>query len=364
MSILNHLCVKINFKIIVDKIPNQTRTVFPFTAIVGQEEMKLALILNVIDPKIGGVMIMGDRGTGKSTTIRAIADLLPEIEVVSDDMFNSHVFDYDLMSDFVKQKLESGSTITSDFIKVPMVDLPLGATEDRLCGTIDIEKALSEGIKTFEPGLLAKANRGILYVDEVNLLDDHLVDILLDSAASGWNTVEREGISIRHPARFVLVGSGNPEEGELRPQLLDRFGMHAEIKTVRDPSLRVQIVEQRTKFDQDPNACVQEFQDQQNKLKANIILAQQKLPDISIDYDLKVKISHICGILNVDGLRGDIVINRAAKAFAAYQSRDEVTIEDVRTIIKLCLRHRLRKDPLDTIDSGAKIDQVINDVLV
>ena len=356
MSILNYFCVKINFKIIVDKIPNQTRTVFPFTAIVGQEEMKLALILNVIDPKIGGVMIMGDRGTGKSTTIRAIADLLPEIEVVSDDMFNSHVSDYDLMSDFVKQKCESGSTIISDFIKVPMVDLPLGATEDRLCGTIDIEKALSEGIKTFEPGLLAKANRGILYVDEVNLLDDHLVDILLDSAASGWNTVEREGISIRHPARFVLVGSGNPEEGELRPQLLDRFGMHAEIKTVRDPSLRVQIVEQRTKFDQDPNACLQEFQDQQNKLKANIILAQQKLSDISIDYDLKVKISHICGILNVDGLRGDIVINRAAKAFAAYQSRDEVSIEDVRTIVKLCLRHRLRKDPLDTIDSGAKID--------
>ena len=364
MSILNYFCVKINFKIIVDKIPNQTRTVFPFTAIVGQEEMKLSLILNVIDPKIGGVMIMGDRGTGKSTTIRAIADLLPEIEVVSDDMFNSHVSDYDLMSDFVKQKFESGSTIISDFIKVPMVDLPLGATEDRLCGTIDIEKALSEGVKTFEPGLLAKANRGILYVDEVNLLDDHLVDILLDSAASGWNTVEREGISIRHPARFVLVGSGNPEEGELRPQLLDRFGMHAEIKTVRDPSLRVQIVEQRTKFDQDPNACLQEFQDQQNKLKANIILAQHKLSGVSIDYDLKVKISQICGILNVDGLRGDIVINRAAKAFAAYQSKDEVSIEDIRTVVKLCLRHRLRKDPLDSIDSGTKIDQVINDILV
>nr|ARW68231.1 Mg chelatase subunit e [Chondria sp. (in: red algae)] len=347
----------------MNKIPNQTRTVFPFTAIVGQEEMKLALILNVIDPRIGGVMIMGDRGTGKSTTIRAIADLLPEIEIVSDDMFNSHTSDYDLMSDFVKQKLESGSKILSDFIKVPMVDLPLGATEDRLCGTIDIEKALSEGVKTFEPGLLAKANRGILYVDEVNLLDDHLVDILLDSAASGWNTVEREGISIRHPARFVLVGSGNPEEGELRPQLLDRFGMHAEIKTVRDPSLRVKIVEQRTKFDQDPNACLIEFQDQQDQLKNNIILAQERLPDTSIDYDLKVKISQICGILNVDGLRGDIVTNRAAKAFAAYQSKDEVSIDDVRTVIKLCLRHRLRKDPLDTIDSGAKVDQVITEVL-
>ena len=200
------------------------RAVFPFTAIVGQEEMKLALILNIIDPKIGGVMIMGDRGTGKSTTIRALADLLPEIEVVDGDPYNSHPSDPEIMGDDVRLLLEEGKSVPIAKKKIQMVDLPLGATEDRVCGTIDIEKALSEGIKAFEPGLLAKANRGILYVDEVNLLDDHLVDVLLDSAASGWNTVEREGISIRHPARFVLVGSGNPEEGELRPQLLDRFG--------------------------------------------------------------------------------------------------------------------------------------------
>ena len=224
--------------------------VFPFTAIVGQEEMKLALQLNVIDPKIGGVMIMGDRGTGKSTTIRAIADLLPQIEIVKNDPFNSSPYDLDLMSNEVKLNIQKGSLIETELIKIPMVDLPLGATEDRVCGTIDIEKALTEGVKAFEPGLLAKANRGLLYVDEVNLLDDHLVDILLDSAASGWNTVEREGISIRHPARFVLVGSGNPEEGELRPQLLDRFGMHAEIRTVKDPALRVKVVEERTAFDQ------------------------------------------------------------------------------------------------------------------
>nr|YP_010618827.1 Mg chelatase subunit e [Deltalsia parasitica]WAX02840.1 Mg chelatase subunit e [Deltalsia parasitica] len=348
----------------MNKIKNQARPVFPFTAIIGQEEMKLALVLNVIDPKIGGVMIMGDRGTGKSTTIRAIADLLPEIEVVSDDIFNSHPYDYDTMSDFVKQQIENKIDLTTQFVKVPMVDLPLGATEDRLCGTIDIEKALNEGIKSFEPGLLAKANRGILYVDEVNLLDDHLVDILLDSAASGWNTVEREGISIRHPARFVLVGSGNPEEGELRPQLLDRFGMHAEIRTVKDPSLRVQIVEQRTKFDQDPYLCIDEFYDKQNELKQSILLAQKKLTHVVIDYDLKVKISQICSILNVDGLRGDIVTNRAAKAFAAYQNKDEVDIDDVKTIITLCLRHRLRKDPLDTIDSGTKVSKVVNEVLV
>lgn len=341
-----------------------TRPVFPFTAIVGQEEMKLALILNVVDPKIGGVMIMGDRGTGKSTTIRAIADLLPKIEIVQDDMFNSHTSDYELMGDYVKQKLEKGQELKTSFIKVPMVDLPLGATEDRVCGTIDIEKALTEGIKTFEPGLLAKANRGILYVDEVNLLDDHLVDILLDSAASGWNTVEREGISIRHPARFVLVGSGNPEEGELRPQLLDRFGMHAEIRTVKEPSLRVKIVEQRSKFDSNPYDCLEEFQEEQATLKSRIIDAQSKLADVTVDYDLRVKISEVCGELDVDGLRGDIVTNRAAKAFAAYNDRDQVEISDIQQVITLCLRHRLRKDPLETIDTGSKVKKVFDSVFV
>nr|QCI04748.1 Mg chelatase subunit e [Bornetia secundiflora] len=344
-------------------IKSQPRPVFPFTAIVGQEEMKLALLLNVIDPKIGGVMIMGDRGTGKSTTIRAIADLLPEIEVVLEDMFNSHPSNYDLMSDEVKLQVENNTVLSTNFIKVPMIDLPLGATEDRLCGTIDIEKALNEGIKSFEPGLLAKANRGILYVDEVNLLDDHLVDILLDSAASGWNTVEREGISIRHPARFVLVGSGNPEEGELRPQLLDRFGMHAEIRTVKDPKLRVAIVEQRTKFDINPSACIQEYKDQQQFLKNQIIAAQERLPHVSIDDNLRVRISEICANLDVDGLRGDIVTNRAAKALAAYQKTEEVTINDIKKVITLCLRHRLRKDPLENIDSGMKVKQVVDQIL-
>nr|YP_010199328.1 Mg chelatase subunit e [Gracilariopsis tenuifrons]AXF36113.1 Mg chelatase subunit e [Gracilariopsis tenuifrons]UAD89186.1 Mg chelatase subunit e [Gracilariopsis tenuifrons] len=344
-------------------IQDKARPVFPFTAIVGQEEMKLALILNVIDPKIGGVMIMGDRGTGKSTTIRAIADLLPQIEIIEDDLFNSHPYDYELMSDSVKNQVENGEQLSTTFINVPMVDLPLGATEDRVCGTIDIEKALTEGIKTFEPGLLAKANRGILYVDEVNLLDDHLVDVLLDAAASGWNTVEREGISIRHPARFVLVGSGNPEEGELRPQLLDRFGMHAEIRTVKEPSLRVKIVEQRSKFDANPYMCLKEFQEQQDKLKNSIIEAQKRLPNVTIDYDLRVKISEVCGTLDVDGLRGDIVTNRAAKAFAAYNNKDQVDISDIKTVITLCLRHRLRKDPLETIDSGNKVRQVVDSIL-
>ena len=336
--------------------------VFPFTAIVGQEEMKLALQLNVIDPKIGGVMIMGDRGTGKSTTIRAIADLLPEIEVVKDDPFNSHQSDLDLMGNEVKLAIQKNESIETEFIKIPMVDLPLGATEDRVCGTIDIEKALTEGIKAFEPGLLAKANRGLLYVDEVNLLDDHLVDILLDSAASGWNTVEREGISIRHPARFVLVGSGNPEEGELRPQLLDRFGMHAEIRTVKDPILRVQVVEERTSFDQNPATWLANYESQQQELRDKIISAQKLLPTVEIDYDLRVKISEVCSQLDVDGLRGDIVTNRAAKAHAAYNGRDKVTVEDISKIITLCLRHRLRKDPLETIDSGDKVSKVFKEV--
>ena len=330
------------------------RIVFPFTAVIGQQDMKLALILNVIDPRIGGVMIMGDRGTGKSTTIRALADLLPEVKVVADDPFNRSPEDPDLQ----REREEEDLPIL--FKKVPMVDLPLGATEDRVCGTIDIEKALSEGVKAFEPGLLAKANRGILYVDEVNLLDDHLVDVLLDSAASGWNTVEREGISVRHSAQFVLVGSGNPEEGELRPQLLDRFGMHAEIHTVRDPELRVEIVEQRSEFDQDPQAYLDKHQPQQVILQQRIVEAQNRLAQVTIEREYRVQISQVCSELNVDGLRGDIVSNRAAKALAAFEGRDEVTIDDIRRVIVMCLRHRLRKDPLESMDSGYKVEKVFS----
>lgn len=354
--------MKIEINMVTQDLKKLETPVFPFTAIVGQEEMKLALQLNVIDPKIGGVMIMGDRGTGKSTTIRAIADLLPEITVVKDDPFNSHPTDLDIMGNEVKLAISKGQSLETGTIKIPMVDLPLGATEDRVCGTIDIEKALTDGVKAFEPGLLAKANRGLLYVDEVNLLDDHLVDILLDSAASGWNTVEREGISIRHPARFVLIGSGNPEEGELRPQLLDRFGMHAEIRTIKTPTLRVQVVEERTSFDKNPEIWINNYADQQQKLRKNIVKAQEILPSVTIEYDLRVKISEVCSKLDVDGLRGDIVINRAAKAYAAYNLRDKVTIEDISKIITLCLRHRLRKTPLEIIDSGSKVNKVFKEI--
>ena len=331
------------------------RRVFPFTAVFGQEEMQLAVLLNVIDPRIGGVMIMGDRGTGKSTTIRALADLLPDIDVVAGDPYNSSATDPDLQSSEVRERLIRNETVATEQRQVPMVDLPLGATEDRLCGTIDIEKALSEGVRAFEPGLLAKANRGLLYVDEVNLLDDHLVDVLLDSAASGWNTVEREGISVRHPARFVLIGSGNPEEGELRPQLLDRFGMSVEVRTVRNPELRVQVVDQRTAFDSDPDSFSAAVEANQEALQQRVVDAQQRLDQVSIDDDLRLRISAVCGELDVDGLRGDIVTNRAARALAAFEGRTEVSEEDVARVASCCLRHRLRKDPLEQVDSGDRV---------
>jgi magnesium chelatase subunit I len=322
---------------------------FPFAAIIGQEEMKLALQLNVIDPKIGGVMIMGDRGTGKSTTIRALADLLPDITIIKNDPFNTD-----------PKGLEN--SYETENIKIPMVELPLGATEDRVCGTINLKEVLSGGKNTFEPGLLARANRGLLYVDEINLLDDHLVDVLLDSAASGWNTVEREGISIKHPAKFILIGSGNPEEGELRPQLLDRFGMHAEIKTISDPLLRVRIVEERISFDQAPQVWLDRYKNEQLEIQSRIVNAQNSLSKVTISKEFQLKISQICSQLQIEGLRGDIVSTRAAKALAAFECRTEVTLDDIKRTISLCLRHRLRRDPMESINSGDKIDGIFDSI--
>ena len=322
---------------------------FPFAAIIGQEEMKLALQLNVIDPKIGGVMIMGDRGTGKSTTIRALADLLPDISIIKNDPFNT-------------DPNSVGGTYETEAIKIPMVELPLGATEDRVCGTINLKEVLSGGESTFEPGLLARANRGLLYVDEINLLDDHLVDVLLDSAASGWNTVEREGISIKHPAKFILVGSGNPEEGELRPQLLDRFGMHAEIRTIRDPELRVKVVEERLSFDQSPVSWFEKYETEQLAIQERLLKAQQLVSSVTISTEFQQKISQICSELEIEGLRGDIVSTRAAKAIAAFEERSEVSLDDIKRTIPLCLRHRLRRDPMESINSGEKIQQTFDKI--
>jgi len=285
-------------------------------------------------------------------------DLLPEIPCVVGDPYNSSPTEFDSMSDDVRTRKAKNENLPLSTMKVPMIDLPLGATEDRVCGTIDIEKALTQGKKAFEPGLLAKANRGILYVDEVNLLDDHLVDVLLDSAAGGWNTVEREGISVRHPAKFILVGSGNPEEGELRPQLLDRFGMHALIRTERDPELRVQIVEGCQKFAADPQSFRAECNADNREFADQVIAAQKRLKEVTLPADMSLKISQICSELNIDGLRGDIVTNRASKAFCAFDGRTEVTDDDVKKVITLCLRHRLRKDVLESMDSGDKVLKV------
>ena len=345
----------------------ETRPIFPFSAIIGQDDIKIALLLNVIEPKIGGVIVMGDRGTGKSTTIRALVDLLPTIEVVLEDPFQSHPTNKKLISEDVRKRKRAGEVFLIELKKVPIVDLPLGATEDRVCGTIDIEQALRTGIKIFEPGLLARANRGILYVDEVNLLEDHLIDVLLDSAASGWNTVEREGVSITHPARFILIGSGNPEEGELRPQLLDRFGIHAKIITTRDPQLRIKIVENRAKFDFSPKEFRKDYNNSQVNLCNHITEATRQLKNIDLNYRFRLRIAQLCAELNIDGLRGDIVVNRASKALrsfevARFNRKPKVNIEYVTRVAPLCLSHRIRKDPLEIIDSDNKIIDILTNI--
>ena len=302
---------------------------------------------------------MGDRGTGKSTTIRAITDILPEIEVIQDDPFNSHPNDFELMSDDIRDKIEQGITQNTILKKVMMVDLPLGATEDRVCGTIDIEKALTEGVKAFEPGLLAKANRGILYVDEVNLLDDHLVDILLDSAASGWNTVEREGISIRHPARFVLVGSGNPEEGELRPQLLDRFGLSVEVKTPDTLAERVAVVKRRDAFEQNPQDFTDQWKKEDDRVRRSIVAARKRLPDVAIPDEAREFAAQLCMSLGTDGLRGDLTLVRAARAEAALQRAAKVERKHLIRVAPSALRHRLRRNPLDDSGSSTRVERAL-----
>src|SRR5215204_41629 len=283
---------------------------YPFSAIVGQEEMKLALILSVVDPKIGGVLVMGHRGTGKSTAVRALADLLPDIEVVAGCAYGCDPTDDQKWCETCRSPQSSQASLETTTRPVPVVDLPLGATEDRVCGTIDIERALNEGKKEFEPGLLARANRGFLYIDEVNLLDDHLVDILLDVSCSGWNKVERESVSIEHPASFVLIGSGNPEEGELRPQLLDRFGLHAEVTTENYLQNRIDIIERREGYDRDRDAFCKSYEADQEQLRKRITRARANLTKITIDRSVLEKIAQLCADLKIDGHRGELTIMR------------------------------------------------------
>jgi magnesium chelatase ATPase subunit I len=339
----------------VDKKRNKT---YPFTAIVGQEEMKLALILNVVDPLIGGVLIMGHRGTGKSTAVRALADLLPEIEVIAGCPYNCAPQDERNLCDQCRERTE----VQTKQSPVPVVELPLGATEDRVCGTIDIERALSAGRKAFDPGLLARANRGFLYIDEVNLLEDHLVDLLLDVAVTGINKVEREGVSVEHPASFVLIGSGNPEEGELRPQLLDRFGLHAEVTTENYLQNRVDIIERREGYDRDREAFYKSFAADQEQLRKRITRARANLMKLNMGRPVLEKIAQLCADLKVDGHRGELTIMRAARALAAFEGRRAVTEVHVKRVSAMALRHRLRRDALDETATSEQIQQAVDEV--
>jgi magnesium chelatase subunit I len=348
-------------KIVVSrKGPGSMRTAFPFSAIVGQEDMKLALLVAATDPGVGGVMVFGDRGTGKSTIVRALAALLPPIEVVAGCPYNAD------------PRAPAGSCAPgcpacagvrrAASAPTPVIDLPLGATEDRVVGALDLEQALAHGARRFEPGLLARAHRGFLYIDEVNLLEDHLVDLLLDVAASGENVVEREGLSVRHPARFVLVGSGNPEEGELRPQLLDRFGLSVDVKTPATLRERVEVVRRRDAFDRDPRAFVEKQARADAKIRKTIVAARDRIGAVETPEESLEWAARLCMALGSDGLRGELTMIRAARAVAALDGDASVSDRHLRRVAVMVLRHRLRRNPLDEAGSATRIERAMADL--
>ncbi len=317
---------------------------FPFSAIVGQDEMKLALLIAAIDARIGGVMVFGDRGTGKSTAVRALAALLPPIPASA-------------------AGYQDGTTRKGN-VPVPFVDLPLGATEDRVVGALDLERALGAGVKAFEPGLLARAHGGFLYIDEVNLLEDHIVDLLLDVAASGENVVEREGLSVRHPARFVLIGSGNPEEGELRPQLLDRFGLSVEVRTPQDLAQRVEILKRCDAFERDPAAFTETWHRAERKTLKRIATGRAALAGVTIPDAVLAHASRLCMAVGADGLRGELTLMRAGRALAALDGVTLVTTDHIARVAPLALRHRLRRNVLDETGSTARIERALEELSV
>ena len=336
-------------------------TAFPFSAIVGQDEMKLALLIAAVDPAIGGVLVFGDRGTGKSTAVRALAQLLPTMKTVIGCPYScdpvrpaagcSHC------SSLARSALKSRA------VPVPVVDLPLGATEDRVVGALDLERALTQGVKAFEPGLLARAHRGFLYIDEVNLLEDHLVDLLLDVAASGENVIEREGLSVRHPARFVLIGSGNPEEGELRPQLLDRFGLSVEVRTPTDLAQRVEVVRRRDAFERDAVAFVAAWQRDDGRVRRRIVAARARVSAVQVPDGVLELATRLCLQLGTDGLRGELTLMRAARALAALDGAARVEAAHLRRVAPSALRHRLRRSVLDDTGSGTRVERALGEVL-
>ena len=322
------------------------RVVLPFTALVGQENLKKALVLNAINPGLCGVLIRGERGTAKSTAVRSLAELLPEIDV-SKCAFHCSPFESSAQCDICNAKREAGEEVIHEKRKVQVVDLPLGATEDRVVGTIDIERALRDGVKALQPGILAEVNQGILYIDEVNLLDDHLVDVLLDSAAMGVNTIEREGVSLSHPSRFILVGTMNPEEGDLRPQLLDRFGLVVDVVGASDPDERVRIVNVVQGFQNDPIGFARLYDDKQEKLRNRIIAARESLNGVKISEELVRMVVDICLNLGVDGHRADFLIVRTAETIAAFNKRRQVIDDDVRDAAEFVLPHRMKRMPFE-----------------
>jgi magnesium chelatase subunit I len=330
---------------------------FPFSAIVGQDEMKLAILIAVVDPTVGGVLVFGDRGTGKSTAVRALAALLPPMKAVVGCRYGCAPDS----SGGCEQcaTLKAGGKPRTHLIPVPVVDLPLGATEDRVVGALDLEKALTQGVKAFEPGLLARAHRGFLYIDEVNLLEDHLVDLLIDVAASGENVVEREGLSVRHPARFVLVGSGNPEEGELRPQLLDRFGLSVEVKTPGDVATRIEVVRRRDAYERDAVAFAERWHAEDDKLRKKLVAARKRLAEVQVPDAILERAAGLCMKLGTDGLRGELTLMRAARALAALDGDKTVHDRHLQRVAAPALRHRLRRNPLDDAGSGTRVERAV-----
>jgi magnesium chelatase subunit I len=335
-------------------------TPFPFSAIVGQDEMKLAVLIAAVDAGVGGVLIFGDRGTGKSTAVRALAALLPPMTVVAGCRYGCDPKAAPTCGS--AEVCEARARNKTAKVPVPVVDLPLGATEDRVVGALDIERALSQGVKSFEPGLLARAHRGFLYIDEVNLLEDHLVDLLIDVAASGQNVVEREGLSVRHPARFVLVGSGNPEEGELRPQLQDRFGLAVDVKTPTDLPTRVEVVKRRDAYERDPEAFAAKWKKDEDRTRKRIVAARQRLASVVVPDAALERSAQLCMALGTDGLRGELTLMRAARALAALEGVAEVGDAQLRQVARPALRHRLRRDPLDESDATVRVDRALADL--
>jgi magnesium chelatase subunit I len=332
------------------------RQPFPFAAIVGQEAMKQAMVLTAVDPSIGGVLVFGDRGTGKSTAVRALAALLPEMLAVEGCPINSA--SPDQVPDWAQGV---GTRITRR--PTPVIDLPLGVTEDRVVGALDIERALTRGEKAFEPGLLARANRGYLYIDEVNLLEDHIVDLLLDVAQSGENVVEREGLSIRHPARFVLVGSGNPEEGELRPQLLDRFGLSVEVTSPCDVPTRVEVITRRDAYDNDHDRFMKKWRAKDAALRKSIVAGRAALPNLTTPNTVLHDCAALCIAIGSDGLRGELTLLKAARALAAFEGAATVERKHLRAVAPSALSHRMRRDPLDEAGSTARVIRAVAETL-